>query len=221
MKEHIIVLNNQPISYTVIYKNNRKIYLKVQQGKIVVSAPYMTPLSYIEELIYRYQNRLFIQINQYESYQDYKEGGYVDIFSQRYVLCLRDVGKYHCRIHGNKLYVYHFSIEKCVETFLKELLYNYIQERIIFYLAHDFDLVMPEIQIKKYKGRWGSCFYKQNKVTFNLSLVHLDKELIDYVIVHELTHFIEPNHSKRFYKEIEKRMPDYLRRIKILKEKHI
>ena len=79
---------------------------------------------------------------------------------------------------------------------------------------------MPYIQIKNYKGRWGSCFYKENKVTFNSSLIHLDKELIDYVIVHELAHFIEANHSSKFYKEIEKRMPDYKIRQKRLKEKH-
>ena len=54
-----------------------------------------------------------------------------------------------------------------------------------------------------------------------LSLVHLEKDLIDYVIVHELTHFLQANHSALFYQEIEKRMPDYKQRIKRLKEKHI
>ena len=77
---------------------------------------------------------------------------------------------------------------------------------------------MPEIEIKKYKSRWGACFSKQNKVSFNLALVHLDKSLIDYVIIHELCHFIQPNHSKLFYQEIEKRLSDYKIREKRLKE---
>ena len=58
-------------------------------------------------------------------------------------------------------------------------------------------------------------------LTFNLSLIHLDKELIDYVIVHELTHFLQANHSTLFYQEIAKRMPDYKERLKRLKEKHV
>ena len=49
-------------------------------------------------------------------------------------------------------------------------------------------------------------------------LVHLEKELIDYVIVHELCHFIQPNHSKLFYQEVQKRLPDYKEREKKLKE---
>ena len=66
-----------------------------------------------------------------------------------------------------------------------------------------------------------NCFYKDNKVTFNLSLIHLPKDLIDYVIVHELAHFLQANHSHLFYQEIEKRMPDYKQRQKRLKEIHI
>ena len=58
-------------------------------------------------------------------------------------------------------------------------------------------------------------------MSFHLSLIHLEKNLIDYVIVHELTHFLQPNHSKQFYLEIEKRMPDYKTRQQRLKEKHI
>ncbi|MEO2236261.1 M48 family metallopeptidase [Thomasclavelia ramosa] len=72
--------------------------------------------------------------------------------------------------------------------------------------------------MKKLKARWGACFSNQNKVCFNLVLVHLEKELIDYVIVHELCHFIQPNHSKLFYQEVQKRLPDYKEREKKLKE---
>ena len=86
------------------------------------------------------------------------------------------------------------------------------------YLKSNFSLNMPVIQIKKLKARWGACFSNQNKVCFNLVLVHLEKELIDYVIVHELCHFIQPNHSKLFYQEVHKRLPDYKEREKKLKE---
>ncbi len=77
------------------------------------------------------------------------------------------------------------------------------------------------MKLRNTKEDGGSCYYKEGKVSFNLSLIHLDKELIDYVIVHELTHFLQANHSTLFYQEIAKRMPDYKERLKRLKEKHV
>lgn len=50
----------------------------------------------------------------------------------------------------------------------------------------------------------GCLFLSKNRVCFNLVLAHIDYALIDYVIVHELCHFLEANHSKAFYHEIEK-----------------
>ena len=85
-------------------------------------------------------------------------------------------------------------------------------------LPQAFILPMPAVEIKKYKSRWGACYPKINKVSFNLALVHLNYELIDYVIVHELCHFLQPNHSKQFYQEIKKRLPNYKQCEKKLKE---
>ena len=125
---------------------------------------------------------------------------------------------YKAAIHEDKIYVYHHKIQEIIENELKNILYDYLVKQICYYLNTWFDLTMPEIEIKKYKSRWGACFSKQNKVSFNLALVHLDKSLIDYVIIHELCHFIQPNHSKLFYQEIEKRLSDYKIREKRLKE---
>lgn len=221
MKTFQIQLDSQTIEYDVTYKHMKSITMRVREGRLMISAPYKTPTSYIEDNIIKYKQRLLPQIMQYNPHGMYHEDGYVYIFNQRYQIVSRDIQKYICQIHDDKLYVYHHNIQRCVEIYLKKLLLDYIEEKVIGYLAYDFDLKMPIIEIKKYKGRWGSCFYKDNKITFNLSLVHLEKSLIDYVIVHELVHFLQPNHSTLFYQEIEKRMPDYKQRIKLLKEKHI
>ena len=116
--------------------------------------------------------------------------------------------------------MYTSYIENALGIFLAQILYDYLEKRITHYLPL-FNRTMPRMTIKHYKGRWGSCYDQLNLVTFNFSLVYLDKELIDYVIVHELCHFIEPNHSPRFYAEVKKRMPDYKKRMKILEEKHV
>lgn len=221
MKSFEIIIDSHKIEYDVTYKHMKSISMRVRGGRLCISAPYYTPQSLIEDNILRYKHKLLPQILEYNPYAIYKQDGYVDIFDQRYFICLRDVHQNVCQIHGQNIYVYHSSIQQCVELYLKKILLDYIEEKIIGYLAYDFDLPMPTIEIKKYKGRWGSCYYQEQKVTFNLSLVHLEKDLIDYVIVHELTHFLQANHSPQFYQEIEKRMPQYKQRIKRLKEKHV
>ncbi|MCD8028581.1 MAG: M48 family metallopeptidase [Erysipelotrichaceae bacterium] len=221
MEKHQIILTSKPIEYVIIYKNMRNIRIRINDGILQVSAPYYTSIDSIEKIIINNQDRLLTMLDQYTPYYQYTDQGFVYIFHQRYTIVERDIGKNKCAIHDDKLYVYTHHIQKCIEAYLKDILMNYIQERIIYYISYEYCLDKPVIQIKKYKGRWGSCYYRDNKVTFNFTLVHLSKDLIDYVIVHELTHFMYPNHSKQFYYEIEKHMSDYKQRIKRLKEEHV
>lgn len=221
MKSFEMIIDSRKIEYDVTYKQMKSMSMRVRGGRLCISAPYYMPQSVIEDNILRYKHKLLPQILEYSPYAIYRQDGYVDIFAQRYSICLRDVHQKVCQIHDQNIYVYHSDIQQCIELYLKKVLLDYIEEKIIGYLAYDFDLPMPTIEIKKYKGRWGSCYYQEQRVTFNLSLVHLEKDLIDYVIVHELTHFLQANHSPRFYQEIEKRMPQYKQRIKRLKEKHV
>jgi Predicted metal-dependent hydrolase len=220
MEKHQIILDDQLYTYELHLKKIKSIYIKVIDGQIVVSAPLYTSIHSIEELLIQYQDKLIDKVCQYKPNIEYRDEGIVKIYNHDYIIKLRDINQKKCVLHDHYLYVYHHSLENVIDIFLKKLLLDYIEERIIYYLTYHFDLDMPRIEIKHYKGRWGSCFYKENKVTFNLSLVHLEKDLIDYVIVHELCHFLQANHSRYFYNEIEKRIPNYKECIRRLKEVH-
>lgn len=74
------------------------------------------------------------------------------------------------------------------------------------------------ITIRNQKSRWGSCSAKGN-LNFNCLLVKVPEDVRDYVIVHELCHRIEMNHSGQFWKLVESVLPDYRERRKWLKEK--
>jgi len=73
------------------------------------------------------------------------------------------------------------------------------------------------IKINSAKTRWGSCSTRKT-LNFSWRLIIADDDLIDYVIVHELAHMMQMNHSDKFYDIVEKMMPDYKSREKRLKE---
>lgn len=67
----------------------------------------------------------------------------------------------------------------------------------------------PDLKIRKMTSRWGVCNTKLITVTLNLELIKRDTKYLDYVIMHELSHLIEANHSPDFWKIVEKNCPDY------------
>lgn len=90
---------------------------------------------------------------------------------------------------------------------LEKIARKYIPERVS-YFANIMGVEYGRIAIRKQKTRFGSCSAKKN-LNFNLAIMLMPQRISDYVIVHELSHLIEMNHSARFWSEVEKVMPDY------------
>ena len=91
-----------------------------------------------------------------------------------------------------------------------------IPQRVRYY-ADLMGVTYERITIRKQKSRWGSCSSKGN-LNFNCLLMKTPEEIIDYVVVHELCHLKEMNHSDRFWAEVEKVLPDYRDRRRWLKD---
>ncbi len=99
---------------------------------------------------------------------------------------------------------------------LAEKALGYVPKRVSHY-AKQIGVTYGKITIRNQKTRWGSCSSKGN-LNFNCLLMLTPPEVIDYVVVHELCHRKEMNHSKAFWAEVEKVLPDYKEQVKWLKE---
>lgn len=70
-------------------------------------------------------------------------------------------------------------------------------------------VAFPQIKFRKMVSRWGSCHAARGIVTFNLNLAYAPDECIRYVVLHEFCHFLQANHSPKFYAELSALCPAY------------
>lgn len=104
------------------------------------------------------------------------------------------------------------KLEKITFEQIKELAdqaVEYIPKRVKYYAEKE-NFIYNKITIKNLVSRWGSCSTKGN-LNFNCLLMLTPDYVIDYIVVHELCHLREMNHSEKFWAEVEKIMPDYQR----------
>lgn len=100
---------------------------------------------------------------------------------------------------------------------LRQRAKEHLPQRVA-YFAPLMGVKPSSLKITSARTRYGSCSGK-NAICFSLYLMEKSPRAIDYVVVHELAHIKQHNHSPAFYKEIEKILPDYRERIKELKNK--
>lgn len=115
------------------------------------------------------------------------------------------------------------SDHQTIQQYLREYVLKALQKearaylpRRLRYLAEHFGFDYERVRFGTQKGRWGSCSSK-GTISLNVSLMMLDLDLIDYVLVHELCHTKNMNHSLSFWESVEKCLPDYKDRRRRLK----
>lgn len=104
----------------------------------------------------------------------------------------------------------------CIETWYKKNARNIITMRVDQY-AKVMGVTYGRISIRSQKSRWGSCSSSGN-LNFNWHLIMMPSKILDYVVIHELAHRIEMNHSKKFWEIVSKVCPEYKQRKLWLKE---
>jgi len=89
----------------------------------------------------------------------------------------------------------------------KDKALEFAKERIEYFNSF-YNFEFNRVSIKNQRTRWGSCSVKKN-LNFNYKIVKLPQEMADYIIVHELCHLRELNHSSRFWNLVSEKAPNY------------
>ena len=195
----------------IIKKNNRNTYVRVKDGKLVVTTNYLTSKNSIIKLINDNKDSIVKMINKDSKKKDKNENFYY--FGKKYDVIY---GFSDIEITDDKIYVYD---KKSLDKYINKNIIDIFSKRIDYwYNMFEEKIPVPNLKIRKMTSRWGVCNIRNHNVTLNYHLCKYDMCCLDYVIVHELSHFIHPNHSKDFWNLVGKYYPRYKECRKMLKE---
>lgn len=226
-----ITLDNH--TFTLIHRTNKKIK-RISLGlenknEIIVKTPLKFKSHMIKEIVYEYKEWILRSIEKVPSKNsfDFVSGGVVPFLGINYPMNLvvndkmrnvrftlndevftveynENCNNYDDFIDGLKLF-YKFNAEKIIDPMFDEWTYKT-------------QLLPNKIGYRYAKGRWGSCSHINN-ISINYKLLQFEKKAIEYVVLHELCHIQEKNHSAKFWDLVSFYMPDYKTVEKTLKSK--
>ena len=202
------------------YKKIKNLHLRVKDGIIKVSSPFFVSKDRINKFINDNMDFIYTQLNK----QEIKKENNKIQFNQKLTLLdneyeiLKTSGKGKLTEH----YIFvneNEDIKKQIKYLFKDKLFLLFKEKTkqyydIMYLSCNF----PKITIKDVKSKWGSYNKIKHEIIYSSELLFKDKRTYDYIIVHELSHILQFDHSKKFYEIVSKYCPNYKVLRKMLKE---
>lgn len=192
------------IEYEVIRKDNKNLYFRFNDNsKLIITAPrYISDKEvknlisknassllsmYQESLIRKERNEFFWYLG--KSYKVEFDNRVTDIKFEDDLITVMNESELDKFYNEECIRVFTIEIEECKKCFN--------------------DLPEFSFRVRKMRTRWGVCNTKTKMITLNSELLKKDISLIDYVIIHELCHFYEPNHSKNFWSLVGMACPNY------------
>jgi predicted metal-dependent hydrolase len=200
-------------------KKAKRMSLRADVHGICVVAPPNLPLEDIRDFV-RSKSRWISRT--YEHYLRIKEKieGGVGEFEKNTLLFLgnryriritKDRGEYAIVSNNLMQITFHVKDRRTYKRYLhvwyKEQTRKILEERVPI-ISQRLCLSYAKISVKALRSRWGSCS-KNSNLSFNHLLAMLPLKVIDYIIVHELVHLVEFNHSKKFWTRVESNIPEY------------
>jgi predicted metal-dependent hydrolase len=217
------------IPYTLVRANRKSVAIYITEDAVVeIRAPLKMPVADIEKFILSKEKWITAHLTERKQRSMEKAafmldyGDIVPISGRQYTIIAKEGNR--AGFNGEQLYLppglTPDRIKHTIVRIYKAVAKKLLTERTAQY-AKQMSVKPAAIKISSAKTRWGSCSGK-NSLNFSWRLIMADNEVIDYVVVHELAHIKEHNHSPRFWAIVESIIPDYLsckKRLNILQDK--
>ncbi|MBQ8932358.1 MAG: M48 family metallopeptidase [Ruminiclostridium sp.] len=212
------------LEYEITRKKVKNINMRIGAESVIkVSASNRATIEMIEKALIKNADYIFKAQEKIKRAKEkepaplsYKDGEIIRIFGNDYQLKIlygnnKVISDNGCVVIYTKEPENKELLEKLCNKYLRTLVVENINNwcREIFPRFKKYNIAYPEMGFRKMKARWGSCHSNKGKVFFNTELVHKSEAFCRYVIVHELSHFVHPDHSAAFYRLVEEIMPDY------------
>ena len=221
------VINIGDLVVMIKYRRKMKnIYLKVEKNaEVVVSAPPRTPNYIIKKLIQENIDEIKLRRNNIlmngYTVKQFVTGEKHIIFGKEFVLEVRLGNKNVVILSDDKIILVIKDKDQdrgqIVTSYLRKVLYNKALEFI-----NKYEKIMgvhaEQLRIKKMKTRWGTCNIEAKRIWINYELIKYPIECLEHIVVHELTHLLETNHTPRFYELLGKYYPNFRENDKLIKE---
>ncbi len=194
-------------------RRNRNTYIRVKDDlSILVTTNTLTTDRYIRSLLEESSSSIIRMIDRQVVKNKNNEG--FNYLGKKYDIIYVD----YCDISIGEEKVFlrkGFNIDKWYKKQAKKL----FKERLNYWYSNfSRRIPHPGLRIRKMTSRWGVCNTRLRIITLNLELIKRDTKYLDYVIVHELSHLIYPNHSKDFWNLVEENIGDCKNYRKEMKE---
>lgn len=225
-----VIVKGTKLPVAVSLKKMKHVRLKVfPSGEIKLSAPIGTPESWITDYL---TNKtpwiegkldLFIQTRAVEKEGHYISGSSTRILGQQLTIQVHKARRKQIIREDSILYVYttetdQQKIDKQVNNWWQQASKRYFEDIVnrLYPIIEKHGIDRPSVCVKKMRTLWGSCSRKKQKINLNFYLYKASVPCVEYVILHELAHFLHPYHNKDFYDFITIHMPDWQDRKKQL-----
>ncbi len=210
------------IPYLVTYKDIRRIILKIDnKNRIIVSCPIYTTDKMLNDFLYANVDQILKMKERKESGTKYNPTeGKVSLFGKELkVQIISTTGNEKFKVYNDTIMLYLKSkanFEKVIKRFYKTEAKDYISKRLEE-LSIKTGLKYKSLNIKWFESKWGHCDSLCN-IVISAKLMTQPKDVIDYVLIHELSHTVHHNHSEHFWNLVAYHCPNYREYKKLLKE---
>ena len=202
----------QDIAYQVVRSNRKSVALVIDnEANLIVRAPIQMPDTTIDEFVRKKRRWINEKQQQVAVFGEkhppvvVETGESIMYLGSNYAIIKDDVNL--VEVSGNELLVPENYDIAALTSWLKEQAMEIISERVTLY-ANIMGVTPGTVKLSEAKARWGSCSTKNN-LNFAWRLIMCPLSVIDYVVVHELSHITYKNHSPAFWARLKTVLSDY------------